>query len=99
MKDCIKCKDCKFFNTWRTSEGAEKHGQIYECSKLVLSSPSPDDYCSKAIKKELEAKLSTERLICNSCRKKYGCRHYGFAKEFIEENPNNDMKCEIYEKE
>lgn len=52
MKDCIKCKDCKFFNAWRTLEGAEKHGQIYECSKLVLSSPSPDDYCSKAIKKE-----------------------------------------------
>lgn len=49
--------------------------------------------------KELKAKLSTERLICNSCRKKYGCRHYGFAKEFIKENPNNDMKCEIYEKE
>ena len=44
-------------------------------------------------------KLSEERLICNSCRKKYGCRHYGFAKEFINENPNNDMKCEIYEKE
>ena len=48
MKDCIKCKDCKFFNAWRTLEGTEKHGQIYECSKLVISCPSPDDYCSKA---------------------------------------------------
>lgn len=53
MKDCIKCKDCKFFNAWRTSEGAEKHGQIYECSKLVISCPSPDDYCSKAERKEV----------------------------------------------
>lgn len=92
MKDCIKCKDCKHFKMWRTSEQAEQFGQEYECSLEVLLCPSPDDYCSKAEKKE-------ERLICNSCRKRYGCRHYGFAKEFIKENPNNDMKCEIYEKE
>lgn len=52
MKDFVKCRDCKYFNAWRTSEGAEKHGQIYECSKLVISCPSPDDYCSKAEKKE-----------------------------------------------
>lgn len=50
----VKCKDCKYFNAWRTSEGAEKYGQIYECSKLVISCPSPDDYCSKAKRKELE---------------------------------------------
>lgn len=35
MSDIIKCKDCKYFNAWRTSEGAEKHGQIYECSKMA----------------------------------------------------------------
>ena len=52
MKDFVTGRDCKYFNAWRTSEGAEKHGQIYECSKLVISCPSPDDYCSKAIKKE-----------------------------------------------
>lgn len=92
MKDFVTCRDCKYLKKWRTPEQAEQFGQIYECEIDVLTIPSPDDYCSKAIKKK-------ERLICNSCRKKYGCRHYGFAKEFIEENPNNDMKCEIYEKE
>ena len=63
-------------------------------------------YTSEMIKTVLEQmqgtvkqKTKDTRLICNSCRKKYGCRHYGFAKEFIKENPNNDMKCEIYEKE
>ena len=57
MKDCIKCKDCKYFQIWRTPEQAEKYGQVYECSKLVLSNPSPDDYCSRAIKKEEMKKL------------------------------------------
>lgn len=57
MPDIIKCKDCKYFNAWRTSEGAEKYGQIYECSKLVISCPSPDDYCSKGERKELEEEV------------------------------------------
>lgn len=53
MKDCIKCKDCKYFQRWRHDpEVIKKYGQLYECSKLVISCPSPDDYCSKAIKKE-----------------------------------------------
>ena len=48
MADIIRCKDCKHFEAWRTPEAAEKHGQIYECSLLVITNPSPDDYCSKA---------------------------------------------------
>jgi hypothetical protein len=54
MADIIKCKDCKHFEAWRTPEAAEKYGQIYECSLLVITNPSPDDYCSKAERKEEE---------------------------------------------
>lgn len=39
------------------------------------------------------------RFICDSCRKKLGCPYYGYVKSFIEENSNNDMKCECYIKE
>lgn len=39
------------------------------------------------------------RFICDTCKHKYRCEHYGFAKLFIEQNPNNDMKCECYIKE
>ena len=78
MADIIKCKDCKYFNAWRTLEGAEKHGQIYECSKLVISCPSPDDYCSKAEK--IERRLNN--CWCNTCEYKHleseclGCAEY-----------------------
>jgi hypothetical protein len=54
MSDIIKCKDCKYFECWRTPEQAEKFGQIYECEKYVITNPSPDDYCSKAEKMEEE---------------------------------------------
>lgn len=58
MPDIIKCKECKYFNAWRTLEGAEKHGQIYECSKLVITNPSPDDHCSKAESEESDGSKS-----------------------------------------
>lgn len=50
----IRCKDCKHFEAWRSPEGAKKHGQIYSCGLLVISSPWPDNYCSKAERKEKE---------------------------------------------
>lgn len=53
MPDIIKCKDCKHLQTWRSNpEVIEKYGQIYECGLLVITNPSPDDYCSKAERKE-----------------------------------------------
>lgn len=52
MTDIIKCKDCRHFEKWRYSEASEKHGQLYSCGLLVICSPSPDDYCSKAEKVE-----------------------------------------------
>lgn len=53
MSDIIKCKDCKHLQAWRSDpEIIEKHGQIYECDLLVMICPSPDDYCSKAERKE-----------------------------------------------
>lgn len=47
MPDIIKCKDCKHFEQWRSFESEAKHGQLYSCGLLVISSPSPDDGCSK----------------------------------------------------
>jgi len=55
MEDIIKCKDCKHFEIWRTTKLAERgYGQLYSCSLLVITNPSPDDYCSKAERKELK---------------------------------------------
>lgn len=51
--DIIKCKDCKHFEAWRHNpEVIEKYGQLYNCSLLILTCPSPNDYCSKAERKE-----------------------------------------------
>ena len=55
MKDSIKCKDCKYLQRWQTPEQAEQ----YDCSLEVLLCPSPDDYCSKAERKE----VSRDKLI------------------------------------
>ena len=54
MADIIRCKDCKYLERWRYSEDAKKNGQLYYCSLLVITNPSPDDYCSKAERKEEE---------------------------------------------
>lgn len=78
MPDIIKCKDCKYLQRWRTPEQAEKFGQIYECEKLILSCPEPDDYCSKAkIKEEKSGKWIpvSERLPKKSG--KYWCTFGG----------------------
>jgi len=79
MSDIIKCKDCKYFECWRTPEQAEKFGQIYECEKYVITNPSPDDYCSKAEKVE---RHSNNNHCCNTCEFKHleseclGCAEY-----------------------
>lgn len=53
MSDIIKCKDCKHFEKWpMISEAKKKYGQLYSCALLVITNPSPDDYCSKAERKE-----------------------------------------------
>lgn len=56
MADIIRCKDCKSFQKWRTPEQAEKFGQEYDCEKEILTCPGPDDYCSKAERKEVNLK-------------------------------------------
>lgn len=52
--DIIRCKDCKHFEKWRTPERSEQFGYLGVCGKYVISTPSPDDYCSKAERKEFE---------------------------------------------
>lgn len=56
--DIIRCKDCKHFERWRYEE---KHGQLYSCGLLVISSPSPDDYCSKAERKKKEEEKNEQK--------------------------------------
>lgn len=51
--DIIRCKDCKYLQKLRFPEQViKKYGQIYECSLDVMPDPTPDDYCSKAERKE-----------------------------------------------
>lgn len=66
MADIIRCKDCKHCEAWRSNpEVIEKYGQIYECSLLVITNPSPDDYCSKAERKETSTMIT--RIWCPYC--------------------------------
>ena len=60
-------------------------------------------YTSEMIKTVLDQmqgtvkqKIKDTRFICASCRRKEGCSYYEYAKQFIKQNPNNDMKCELY---
>lgn len=48
------------------------------------------------MKMEKENKPKDERFICITCKRKEGCQYYKFAKEFIEQDQNNDMKCKWY---
>lgn len=50
------------------------------------------------MEKENKPKEDT-RFICITCKRKEKCQYYEYAKEFIEQNLNNDMKCELYVKE
>jgi len=50
--EIVKCKDCKHIQKWRNEESAKKFGQIYECARSVLNCPKPEDFCSRAERKE-----------------------------------------------
>lgn len=50
--EIIRCKDCKHIQKWRSKESAKKFGQIYECARNVLNCPKPEDFCSRAERKE-----------------------------------------------
>lgn len=63
-------------------------------------------YTSEMIKTVLEQMQGTVkqktkdiRFICNSCRNKYRCEHCGFVKEFIEQDPDNRICCQLYVEE
>lgn len=67
---------------------------------LLYKGKTLREWIDLIIKFEKENKPKEDkRFICDSCRKKYGCGYYGYVKCFIEQNPNNDMKCELYIKE
>jgi hypothetical protein len=50
--EIIRCKDCKHLKKWRSEESAKKFGQIYECARNVFDCPKPEDFCSRAERKE-----------------------------------------------
>jgi hypothetical protein len=50
--EIIWCKDCEHVRKWRSEESAKKFGQIYECARGVLNCPKPEDFCSKAERRE-----------------------------------------------
>lgn len=56
MADILKCKDCKYLQKLRFPEQViKKYGQIYECGLDAMPDPTPDDYCSRAKRKEGES--------------------------------------------
>ena len=46
----IRCKDCKYYKDGDCWHEWDNDGQIYYQS--VINEPNPDDYCSKAKRKE-----------------------------------------------
>lgn len=52
--EIVRCKDCKHLQKWRSEESAKKFGQIYECARNVLNCPKPEDFCSRAERREDE---------------------------------------------
>lgn len=47
----------------------------------------------------IKQKTKDTRFICITCKRKENCQYYEYAEEFIEQDSNNDMKCELYIKE
>ena len=78
MSDILKCKDCKYFEPWRYYSEDIECRKLYSCGLLVIASPSPDDYCSKAEKVE----KNSDPRWCNTCKFKHleseclGCAEY-----------------------
>ena len=50
--EIIMCEDCEHVRKWRSEESAKKFGQIYECARGVLACPKPEDFCSRAERRE-----------------------------------------------
>lgn len=50
--EIVRCMDCKHLQKWRSEESAKKFGQIYECARNVLNCPKPEDFCSRAERRE-----------------------------------------------
>lgn len=78
----------------------------YKDIKETLVGLTLKGYTSEMIKTILEQmqgtvkqKTKDTRFICNTCKRKEECQYYEYAKSFIEQDPNNDMKCEWYIKE
>lgn len=105
MTDYIKCKDCKYFEKWRHSDDViRKYGQIYSCELLVITDPSPGDYCSKAKEKEKPKTSHWIRVDKNM----YSCSNCGHCFSIKPEDntikeykicPNCGVRMESEEKE
>ena len=51
--EIIRCRDCKHCRRERSEESAKKFGQIYYCARNVFSCQTPDDFCSRAERREV----------------------------------------------
>jgi len=49
-QELIRCKDCKYYRDGDCWHEWDNDGQIYYQS--VINEPNPDDYCSRAERKE-----------------------------------------------
>ena len=50
QEELIRCKDCKYYRDGDCWHEWDNDGQIYYQS--VINEPNPDDYCSRAKRKE-----------------------------------------------
>ena len=50
--EIIRCWNCKHFIGLLDEKSAKKYGQEYECECGRLNKPEPDDFCSRAERKE-----------------------------------------------
>jgi hypothetical protein len=48
--ELVRCKDCKYYRDGDCWHECDNDGQIYYQS--VINEPNPDDYCSRAERKE-----------------------------------------------
>lgn len=91
MSDIIKCKDCKYLQKLKFPEKViKKYGQIYECSLDTMPDPTPDDYCSKAKRKEAEQEPCDDVVSREAVRKilaKYTLGESRLAEELNELPP------------
>lgn len=51
-RELIRCKDCKYVMMLRSEFSAKEFGQIYECRNGIFNCPKPNDFCSRAERRE-----------------------------------------------